>query len=850
LVFPRRLAILGCLLLSAGFAGNAHAETLQAYVTSCQQQLQFQSVPELSCYDGELFNPTESGEVIIENDYVVYSRITNNVDLTAACRWLFGSKQAPSTCDTRGTGPGNGPCLAQSVEMFVHNRVTGGTCFFEAKARSNVDDINRVPPTIVSITSPAASTYWAEPEVIGNPSGDFGFNNRQCVTCHIKGPYIVTRRIAPFLAKLGILNNGHDNYRERYHAAVPNGASALAHFNDIIHGTVDHKKDGLIVDDGIPNVALGCSGACHHRVASDFPRLTVVGILPSIHDAFEFFDPTDPTYPFRYQQVSALAMMPPTFDPNSPYRWLNDDSLDLSGDVESFSALKNPDTDPDVNNTPRAIYESCEWPTLMEARAVGSNFTFSTSDVFPDVLQSFSAVEGLNCVNNQQSDGACGDYETRYFCPGGAGYGPYWTHAYGERWYDVDDPTFSADNESRQALASVGITLCGGQEPLDIQARTKVGSSVYSHIGPRDRLANFAPDRLECFDSDQPDFSFFPPGVHECSNYTVRYTYCSGDEVPNPNFFEIVVDAKLANGAPVSVGPMNVYVDDVPLRRFDQPVGVTDTVNFNRFTYRTNATGELRIVTEDSVFVGDVTVNGLTRLPLEKTIDPDEKIVVRARGTSGDEVIRVTVAGQEIAVFDLTTAWDEYVTYTDIYGGVNVEFINDASGRDVQLDWVRINGQYRQTEDQTYNTATWNSSTGSCSGGRGDVMHCGSNWGNFLGVIGFGNVSNASLGTTERSYGHVSHLPMPDVATVVDITAVDTSGYCAQVVARNTTNSTKNISFLFDTSSGPVTTTSGFQGQEISETFQGFPNAGMPQTLGPHQGSDAASFGFCALFVP
>lgn len=108
-------------------------------------------------------------------------------------------------------------------------------------------------------------------------------------------------------------------------------------------------------------------------------------------------------------------------------------------------------------------------------------------------------------------------------------------------------------------------------------------------------------------------------------------------------------------------------------------------------------------------------------------------IVVRARGTSGAEQIRVTVGGNTIATWTLTTSLRDYTATTSYSGGLNVCFINDASGRDVQVDYVSVNGSIRQSENQSYNTGCWNSSNNSCGKSNCDWLHCN-------GCIGYGNV--------------------------------------------------------------------------------------------------------------
>lgn len=110
----------------------------------------------------------------------------------------------------------------------------------------------------------------------------------------------------------------------------------------------------------------------------------------------------------------------------------------------------------------------------------------------------------------------------------------------------------------------------------------------------------------------------------------------------------------------------------------------------------------------------------------------DNTVVVRARGESGSEEINVRVDEQTVGTFTLSTNYQTYTVNTNLTGTVDVEFYNDASGRDVQVDYAEVNGETRQAEDQQTNTAAYD---GSCGGGSyTEWMHCN-------GIIEFGTLS-------------------------------------------------------------------------------------------------------------
>ena len=56
-----------------------------------------------------------------------------------------------------------------------------------------------------------------------------------------------------------------------------------------------------------------------------------------------------------------------------------------------------------------------------------------------------------------------------------------------------------------------------------------------------------------------------------------------------------------------------------------------------------------------------------------------------------------------------------YSFSTTASGAIRVSFTNDATGRDVQIDYITVNGQTRQAEQQTENTGAWGNNR--CGGG-------------------------------------------------------------------------------------------------------------------------------------
>ncbi|MCB2379873.1 T9SS type A sorting domain-containing protein [Hymenobacter sp. BT635] len=110
-------------------------------------------------------------------------------------------------------------------------------------------------------------------------------------------------------------------------------------------------------------------------------------------------------------------------------------------------------------------------------------------------------------------------------------------------------------------------------------------------------------------------------------------------------------------------------------------------------------------------------------------------IVVRARGANGTENMRLTVGGTQVGAWTLGTAMQNYSVTTSATGGINVEYTNDATNRDVQVDYITVNGTTRQAENQSTNTGVYQN--GACGGANSEWLNCN-------GYIGFGNASTTA----------------------------------------------------------------------------------------------------------
>jgi hypothetical protein len=109
------------------------------------------------------------------------------------------------------------------------------------------------------------------------------------------------------------------------------------------------------------------------------------------------------------------------------------------------------------------------------------------------------------------------------------------------------------------------------------------------------------------------------------------------------------------------------------------------------------------------------------------------------RGTTGSEHVNLKVSDNIIANWTLGTSLSNYSVSTNYTGSIDVQFDNDDGDRDVQVDYIVVNGSTRQAENQSYNTGVWQD--GSCGGSYSEWLHCN-------GTIGFGDVSGGSTTTS------------------------------------------------------------------------------------------------------
>ncbi|MFD0991596.1 cellulase family glycosylhydrolase [Tenacibaculum geojense] len=95
-------------------------------------------------------------------------------------------------------------------------------------------------------------------------------------------------------------------------------------------------------------------------------------------------------------------------------------------------------------------------------------------------------------------------------------------------------------------------------------------------------------------------------------------------------------------------------------------------------------------------------------------------INIKARGVLGGEQLSVYINNSLIDTFTLTSTYEIYGV--DGNGEVKLEFINDNGDRDVQIDYITINNNTLQAEDQEINTGVWQNNT--CGGSYSEWLNC------------------------------------------------------------------------------------------------------------------------------
>jgi hypothetical protein len=128
------------------------------------------------------------------------------------------------------------------------------------------------------------------------------------------------------------------------------------------------------------------------------------------------------------------------------------------------------------------------------------------------------------CLNSQQPDGTCDDYEVRFVCPPEELWSP---------WMNRDDPSGNGDGEHLGALRAEGHQVC--ENPIGVQCRRTDGVD-YTLTGEN---VTCRPAGGECLNSQQSDGN--------CDDYQVRFACPT--EGPKPGSYRLWARAAAPNAS-------------------------------------------------------------------------------------------------------------------------------------------------------------------------------------------------------------------------------------------------------------------------------------------------------------
>lgn len=443
-----------------------HLPELFLQNTYCKEHLEIETLPRSGSCDYGTYD-------IGGGQQIGYQRLSDDTDAVYRCEGIVPLKRGE-----------------RKIEMILHNRKNGNTCFYKIVPDDEGMQDGGKFPGLHECKSDNCDIegIWA----VGPTSG---FN--PCTECHTNGgPYIIASSVNA-MAHFGLINNNHvTNFEEgsaKYFALhhSPNkewqsNQLIARHHPDNSSSLEPHEFNGT------------CAGACHNYI--HFDDATGEGSNPGFRIA---------------KNLVEDKLMHPNQDQFNPYRWINRDNPGGDGDFERYTDLQKKDK--------YKPYASCDKPLYMQAHVVGSDQIVNSNSRMA-YLEEFSPLEGLRCNKSLMPDGKCPDYAVQFYC-----YASGWTD-----WIDNDDPTGTVGDVEKRPPSSV----CTW--PYEIRAKIVSDDIDYGILGAYDReydvekrdlammdpenivfepfpdkLAKFDADGLICRNEDQSDGT--------CANYAVRF---------------------------------------------------------------------------------------------------------------------------------------------------------------------------------------------------------------------------------------------------------------------------------------------------------------------------------------
>jgi endoglucanase len=104
-------------------------------------------------------------------------------------------------------------------------------------------------------------------------------------------------------------------------------------------------------------------------------------------------------------------------------------------------------------------------------------------------------------------------------------------------------------------------------------------------------------------------------------------------------------------------------------------------------------------------------------------------VVVRAKGQTGEEEFELQVNGNRVgSIQRVSQAYQKFTFNAAGQGDLRIRFVNDGTvngaDKNLRVDYISVDGDIYESENQSNNTAAWNSTNRSCGGVQSEWLHC------------------------------------------------------------------------------------------------------------------------------
>ncbi|WP_298545589.1 endo-1,4-beta-xylanase [uncultured Aquimarina sp.] len=149
-----------------------------------------------------------------------------------------------------------------------------------------------------------------------------------------------------------------------------------------------------------------------------------------------------------------------------------------------------------------------------------------------------------------------------------------------------------------------------------------------------------------------------------------------------------------------------------------------------------------------------------------------QNIIVRVKGDCGGESMSLQIGGSDVKTWNsIGTAFANFQYTGNDSGAIRVRFINDGNqnqcDKNIQIDYISINGNVYQAEGQEINTGVYQN--GSCGGAYSQSLHCG-------GYIQFNDLNRTnSIEESLKNTEQIRIYPNPVTGNSIQIEFLDSN---------------------------------------------------------------------------